>query len=125
MERNGFILGDSRALNTALLEQIRTGAKTASCGALRDFEEDGEALPEVGRRDMALDWDAEPALVVETTAVEILPFSAVIEDFAKAEGAADLASWQADHRAYFERNGGFAPDMKVVCERFKLVEVFS
>lgn len=50
-----FTFGDSRALCDQLLELVRAGVKTATCGALRDFEAGGEALPSPGRKDIALD----------------------------------------------------------------------
>ena len=28
-------------------------------------------------------------------------------------------------RAYFERNGGYSPDMLLACERFRVVEIFE
>ena len=118
-----FTFGDSRALCDDLLARVRSSRKTATCGALRDYETEGEALPVPGRRDIALDWDGAPALVIETTSVETVAYRDVDADFALAEGENDdLAGWQADHRAYFERNGGWAPDMMLVCERFRLVE---
>jgi len=118
-----FKFGDSRALCDLLLELVRSGRKRATCAALAEFEAEGEALPVVGRRDIALDWDDNPALVIETTEVTIRRFRDVDAGFALAEGENDsLAGWQRDHRAYFERNGGFDPDMDLVCERFRLVE---
>ncbi len=33
-----------------------------------------------------------------------------------------LADWRRGHQTYFGRNGGFSPDMELVCERFRLVE---
>ena len=47
--------------------------------------------------------------------------------FAHAEGEGDecLEDWRDGHRAYFTRNGGFAPDMLLWCERFRLVEVIG
>jgi uncharacterized protein YhfF len=30
--------------------------------------------------------------------------------------------WQQGHAAYFARNGGFTPEMELVCERFVMVE---
>lgn len=118
-----FTFGDSRALCDRLLALVRAGRKTATCGALRDFGAGGEALPEPGRRDIALDWDGRPALVIETVAVEIVRFCDVGPDFALAEGEdASLEGWQAGHRAFFARNGGFDPGMDLVCERFRLVE---
>ena len=65
MEQVGFKFGDSRELCDELLALVRSGAKTATCGALRDFEA-GEPMPQVGRRDLALDWDGKPVLMIET-----------------------------------------------------------
>ena len=98
----------------------------ATCEALRVFESEGEVLPVVGRRDIALNWDGTPALVIETVSVALTRFCDVGEDFALAEGENDtLEGWRSDHRSYFERNGGFDPEMILVCERFKLVEDLS
>lgn len=120
----GFKFGDSRALCERLLALVRSGAKTASCGALRDFEA-GEPMPQVGRRDIAQDWDGKPALVIETTEVTVQRFCDVPEDFALAEGEGDFDDWRQGHIAYFSRNGGYDPEMLLVCERFRLVEVLA
>lgn len=121
-----FTFGDSRALCDELLALVRSGQKTATCGALRSFAEEGEALPVVGRRDIALDWDGNPAVAIETVEVRFRKFSEVDEAFALDEGEnEDLAGWRSDHRRYFERNGGWSEDMDVVCERFRLVEDFE
>lgn len=118
-----FTFGDGRALCDRLLALVRSGAKTATCGALRDFHAGGEPLPVVGRRDIALDWDGRPALVIETREVTIRRFRDVDEDFALAEGEdRTLEGWREEHRAYFARNGGWSPEMELVCERFALVE---
>ncbi|MEM9247510.1 MAG: ASCH domain-containing protein [Pseudomonadota bacterium] len=118
-----FTFGDSRALCDDLLARVRDGRKTATCGALRDFQDGGEALPHVGRADISLDWDGRPALVIRTMAVDIRRFCDVDASFALAEGENEtLEGWRRDHRSYFERNGGFREDMELVCERFELVE---
>jgi uncharacterized protein YhfF len=118
-----FAFGDNRALCDELLALVRAGRKTATCGAARDFGPKGEPLPVPGRRDIALDWDGTPALVIETVEVTHRLFREVDAAFALAEGENDdLAGWQRDHRVYFERNGGWSEDMPLVCERFRLVE---
>lgn len=120
-----FKFGDNEGLCITLLELVRSGTKTATCTALRDFEDVSEQMPEVGRRDIALDWDGHPALIIETVHLKICRFDEVDEDFALAEGENDdLAGWQRDHQTYFERTGGSSPDMKVVCERFRMIEDF-
>ena len=121
-----FKFGDGPELCAELIELVRAGRKTATCGALREFEEEGEAMPAVGRRDIALNWDGTPALVIETESVALERLCDVGEAFALAEGENDsLAGWREDHRDYFTRNGGFDPEMMLVCERFRLVEDFS
>ncbi|NHF72064.1 ASCH domain-containing protein [Paracoccus xiamenensis] len=119
-----FTFGDSRELSDRLTALVRAGVKTASCGALRDFDA-GEAMPVLGRRDTVLDWDGNPVLLIETTEVSIHRFRDVPEDFALAEGEGSFEEWTRGHTGYFARNGGFDPDMELVCERFRLVEVLS
>lgn len=117
-----FTFGDSRQLCDRLIALVRSGRKTATCGALRDFSEGDEAMPVAGTQAIALDWDGKPALLIETTSVEILKFRDVPEDFALAEGEnTTREDWARDHRAFFARNGGFSEDMELVCERFRLV----
>ena len=124
MDQVSFKFGDSRDLCDRLLALVQAGTKTASCGALADFT-DGEPMPVVGRQDIALDWDGNPALLIETTEVSIHRFRDVPEDFALAEGEGSFADWKQGHIAFFSRNGGFDPDMELVCERFRLVEVLA
>lgn len=122
-EAETFRFGDSKTLSDGLLALVRSGAKAATCGSLRYFTEDGEAMPVVGRCDVALEWDGAPGVVIETVEVTIRRFCDVDADFALAEGENDtLKGWQQDHEAYFTRNGGFDPEMKLVCERFKVIE---
>ena len=117
-----FTFGDGPDLNADLIARVRDGRKTATCGALRDFTNGDEALPIVGRRDIALNWDETPALVIETTEVTIRRFCDVDAGFALSEGEDDtLDGWQTGHRAYFSRNGGWTPEMELVCERFVLI----
>jgi uncharacterized protein YhfF len=118
-----FYFGDSQELSDELISLVRSGKKTATCGALRDFEEGKEVMPGLARCDIALEWSSDPALVLKTVSLELKRFCDVEEDFALAEGENDtLEGWRTDHQGYFERNGGFDPEMMLVCERFELVE---
>ena len=118
-----FTFGDSRALCNLLLKLVREGRKHATSTALREYDNNKAGKPEVGRCDIGLDWDGNPAIVIETTEVIVCRFDAVGVDFALAEGEnTSLDDWQESHRRYFARNGGFSPEMLLVCERFRLVE---
>lgn len=119
-----FAFGDSPELADELLALVLNGQKTATCGALRDHEA-GEPMPQVGRRDVVLDGSGRPACVIETTGVEIVRFDKVSVDFAEAEGEGPYDAWREGHIAYFGRNGGWDGQMKLVCERFALVEVLD
>ncbi len=121
-----FTFGDTECLCNRLLALVRSGKKTATCAALRDFGPGGEPMPVVGRRDTALGWDGTPALIIETEEVFLRRFCDVDESFALAEGENDdLAGWRRDHQAYFQRNGGFDPEMVLVCERFRIVHDYD
>jgi uncharacterized protein YhfF len=118
-----FKFGDGPALCGKLIDLVRAGKKTASCGALAEFEDGSEAMPVVGRCDIAANWDGTPALVIRTVKVEQIRFCDVTEEMALAEGEDDdLAGWQKGHEAFFTRNGGFDPEMMLVFEHFELVE---
>ncbi|MFQ6547862.1 ASCH domain-containing protein [Aestuariibius sp. 2305UL40-4] len=120
-----FSFGDGPEMCAWLLQLVREGKKTATCGAARDFGPGKEAMPVVGRRDIALDWDGRPAVVIETVEVTRQRFCDVTEDFALAEGEGSYEEWRDEHIAYFGRNGGFDPEMELICERFRLVEDFG
>ncbi|MFT7517057.1 MAG: hypothetical protein ACI84O_000845 [Myxococcota bacterium] len=120
-----FIFGDSKELCDELTELVISGKKIATCEALSTYASGEEAMPELGRVDLALTWEQKPAVAIRTIEIEIRRFSEVEEGFALDEGEnSDLAGWRKDHQDYFERNGHFNPEMKVVCERFEVVEVY-
>lgn len=120
-----FSFGDSPEMADDLLALVVAGTKTATCGAVRDFGEGGEPMPEVGRRDVVLDGEGRPACVIETTEVTVRAFDNVPRDFAEAEGEGSYDQWRKGHIAYFTRNGGWTSDMELVCERFRVVEVLA
>lgn len=118
-----FRFGDTEANCGYLTGLVREGRKRATCQAKSVFESGEEAWPVVGRRDIALNWDGSPALVIETVSLEEWAFVDVPAAFALAEGENEtLEGWRADHQAWFERSCGFSPDMLLVCERFIVVE---
>jgi len=41
------------------------------------------------------------------------------------EGDRSLEYWRSAHRSYFGRQGKFREDMMLMCERFRLIEVFK
>ena len=111
-----FAFGDSPELADELLALVLAGRKTATCAALASSGEAGEPMPVIGRR---------PAVVIETVELTVRRFDEVDAAFAEDEGEGPLDDWRKGHEAYFRRNGGFSPDMKLLCERFRVVEVLK
>lgn len=125
-EAETFRFGDSAKLCDDILALIRAGQKTATCEAMRAYGPKGDTLPEVGRRDVALNWDGTPALMLETVEVSFRRFDEMDEAFVAAQGEfRDLDHWRKGYTAYFKRNGGFSKDMKLMCEKFRIIEDFA
>lgn len=74
-----------------------------------------------------LDGRGEPRCVIETVEITYRRFNDVDAAFAYDEGEGDrsLAYWRNAHRTYFSRLGRFSEDMMLMCERFRLIEVFG
>ncbi|WP_083532698.1 ASCH domain-containing protein [Brevibacterium epidermidis] len=108
-----------------LLALVLDGTKTGTASALWDIEADGESVPEMGEVSIILDGQGRPRALIETTAIDIVPFSEVTAEHAHAEGEGDrtLAAWREIHERFWQEYGqrGFAPEMPVVCERFRLL----
>lgn len=108
-----------------LLRLVLDGVKTGTASSLCDYEADGDPLPEVGELSIILDGSGAPRAVLETTEVVTVPFDQVTGEHAHAEGEGDrtLAAWRQIHERFWTEHshGGFAPDMPVVCERFRLI----
>jgi uncharacterized protein YhfF len=117
-----FAFGDSPALADELLALVLGGVKTATCST-----EDEPNTSTPGERWIVLDGQGVPRCVIETTEVSYCRYGEVDAAFACEEGEGDrsLAYWRAAHRRYFTRLGKFSEDMMLMCERFRLVEIFA
>jgi uncharacterized protein YhfF len=125
-EAETFRFGDSAKLCAEIIALVRSGRKTATVEAMRAYRDEGDAFPKVGRRDIALNWDGSPALMLETVEVRVRRFDEMDEAFVAAQGEfRDLAHWRQAYGAYFKRNGGVSEDMEIMCERFRVVEDYA
>ena len=117
-----FAFGDGPELADELLELVLMGVKTATCST-----EDEPNTSAPGERWVVLDGHGRPRCVIETTEVTYRRFGEVDAAFAYEEGEGDrsLACWREAHRSYFGRQGKFSEDMMLMCERFRLVEIFA
>jgi uncharacterized protein YhfF len=117
-----FAFGDSPRLADELLELVVKGVKTATCST-----EDEPNTSTPGERWVVLDGSGTPRCVIETVEVSYRRYNEVDAAFAHDEGEGDrsLDYWRDAHRRYFGRLGKFSEDMMLMCERFRLVEVFA
>ena len=117
-----FAFGDGPALADELLDLVIKGIKTATCST-----EDEPNTSTPGERWIVLDGKGNPRCIIESTEVTYRRFGEVDAAFAYEEGEDDrsLQSWRDAHRNYFGRQGKFREDMMLMCERFRLVEVFG
>ena len=108
----------------ALLALVLAGKKTATCWSVSD---DGQQTEEIGERTVVLDGQGRPRAVIETIELTQRRFHEVDAAFAHDEGEGDrtLAYWRAAHEHFFRRQGTFAPNMPLCCERFRLIKVIE
>lgn len=117
-----FAFGDSPGLADELVELVVKDIKTASCST---GDEPNTSMP--GERWVVLDGRGEPRCVIETIKVTYRRFDEVDDAFAheEGEGYRSLAHWRRAHQSYFGRLGRYSDDMLLMCERFRLIEVFG
>ena len=110
-----------------LLALLLSGIKTATAGALWDYEAEGEALPSPGALGIVTDGRGVPHALIVTTQVEVVPFDEVSAEHAYLEGEGDrsLATWREVHERFFTEHAvhghGFRRDMPVVLQRFAVL----
>jgi uncharacterized protein YhfF len=110
-----------------LLALVLSGIKTATAGALWDYEAEGEELPTPGALGIVTDGRGVPHALVVTTRVEVVPFDEVSAEHACLEGEGDrsLATWREVHERFFTEHAvhdrGFSRDMPVVLQRFAVL----
>lgn len=112
-----------------LLDLVLSEVKTGTASSLQDYEAVDEAPPAVGGVSIVLDGAGIPRAVLEVTDVDVVPFDQVTAEHARAEGEDDrtLASWRRIHEQFWREHSahGFAPDMPVVCESFRVLHAAS
>jgi uncharacterized protein YhfF len=113
-----FSFGDGPELADELAALVLAGKKSATCWAASEGSK-----TRVGKQWVVLNGSGVAAAVIETIELTQRRFDEVDEPFAFDEGEDDrtLASWRRAHRNYFGRQGTFASNMPLYCERFRLV----
>lgn len=119
--------GETREAIERLQSLILAGEKTMTATSRWIYDADAMQRPVEGGWSMLLDADGRPAAVLRTTAVKLLPFSAVTGSDSQYEGkpVRPITVWREVHQRYFERmlkplGRAWSPDMPVALERFEV-----
>ncbi|MBO9689058.1 MAG: ASCH domain-containing protein [Mitsuaria chitosanitabida] len=122
------IFGDSEQLADELADLVLRGVKRATAGSLWSYEDQGIRIPRPGDLSIVTGWSGRPLCIIETQAVDIVPYNEVTAEFAAVEGEGDgsLAYWLESHQRYFEReceSAGrqFDERMLLACEKFEVI----
>ncbi|MEU9919278.1 ASCH domain-containing protein [Streptomyces sp. NPDC051001] len=120
-------------LRDKLVAAVLSGAKTSTTGLFREYEAEGEALPQVGARFAVVDSEERRVAVVEVVDVRVLPLGEVDLRHAldEGEGYASVTQWRAAHEKFWNsdqlreslKDPEFVvdDDTLVVAERFRVV----
>ncbi|NIY80876.1 ASCH domain-containing protein [Celeribacter sp. HF31] len=118
-----FLLGATKGRVEHLNKLVAAKQKTATCLPWSEFENDQDALPQVGRCDIVANWDGTPAMVVRTVSVDKVKFRHVTPQMAMAEGEdKDIEAWRKRTAKAFGTKGVLDRDTMLVFETFELVE---
>jgi uncharacterized protein YhfF len=123
-----FYFDDNELSANELAQLVIDGRKRATAALLWVHDSEGKRVPAPGDLSIVTDFSGKEVCVIETTRVDIVPFSEVTAEFAATEGEGDgsLEYWRRVHEAFFGRECeriGLAPEpgMPVVCECFEVV----
>ena len=123
-----FHFDDNEPSANELAALVLAETKRATASLLWSYEGTNRIRPKPLDLSVVTNWSGAPLCVIETTAVDVVPYDRVSEEFAATEGEGDgsLRFWREAHWRYFGRECariGRKPDlqMPVVCERFRVV----
>ena len=123
-----FYFDDNEEGALELAQLVLAGTKRGTASLVWTYEHDKKRPPWPGCLSVMTDWNGKPLGIIETTAIEVVPFEEVTAEFAAVEGEGDgsLHYWSEGHWNFFTRECkrlGKEPHrrMLVLCEQFDLV----
>ena len=120
-----FHFTNEEQLANELLALVLSGKKRATSSSKLCYAE-GEG-PKPGYLSIVTDFAGNPHCVIETKAVQVIPFNEMTYEICSREGEDEcLETWQAGHRRFFlvdcqEMGYEFTEDMPVVFEDFEVI----
>ena len=123
-----FQIGSTPAQADQGASLILSGKKTATSSLLWEYDQSGKPKPSTGALSVVEDGECNAVCVVETTWVQVIPFSEVDESFARDYGETDgtIKNWYEEFEDYYWKvcesmNRELTDDAPLVCERFRVI----
>ena len=120
-----FSLGDNPSMANSGLQDVIAKKQVATSGSFELLNKSDSSKPFEGKIEIVLDGEDRPGCAIQFWKVDTILFNQVDEQFAKDEACKNLDEWISIHKAYFERKGCFASDMKLYRLYFTVIEVFA
>ena len=120
-----FSLGDNPKMANSGLRDVIAKKQIATSGSFELLNKDNSGKPFEGKIEIVLDGTGQPGCAIQLWKIDTAKFNEIDEQFAKDEACNDIDEWISIHKAYFERKGCFAPDMKLYRLYFNVIEVFA
>jgi len=114
--------GEMRARLNAL---VLAGTKQGTAGLFAEYAQEDEQLERPGEVMVLVGDDLEEVARIRVTAVDVVPFAEVSDEFARSEGEgfADRREWAAAHRAFWTAQAATITEATLVaCIGFRLVD---
>jgi uncharacterized protein YhfF len=121
-------------LRDDLVSAVLAGHKVSTTSLRREYELEGNPLPEPGQRSVVVDSENRPVAVIETTSVKVVRLGDVDVSHAidEGEGYTSVAEWRAGHEAFWHCHDirrelddptfTVNDNTPVVLERFRVME---
>ena len=123
-----FAFGDSAEMADELLALVLTGTKQATACRLAMCKKYDLPIANPGDLSIVRNGRGDPACIIQTVRVDLVPFDDVSAEFARIEGEGDgsLDYWRSAHLDYFTRECAregdtFSTDELIMCEQFKMI----
>ncbi|MFK7955281.1 MAG: ASCH domain-containing protein [Lysobacterales bacterium] len=93
------------AVNQAILDAITSGNKTGTVSIPDVYAQTGEVRPAVGDGIILLNAEELPALAVQLTHIDDVPYAKITEKHTALDGprVRELKAWQDSHKPWFDR----------------------
>lgn len=123
---------DSKEMRDELRSLIVKGIKTGTYAAHCVYGLEGEEIQKFGQYDIVLAGDNTRLAIIKYTEIDFLKMNEVTSDFSRSEVTGDLSYeyWYSERVEFLTWELSpygltFAPDLLLICQTFRVMDVFE